>query len=64
LNAREYGDVLMIPDAVTSDQMSQFFEPLGSVEELSKKYRFMHEKQSYEGTAYGIAITGNASRFV
>jgi raffinose/stachyose/melibiose transport system substrate-binding protein len=64
LNTQEYGDVLLIPDAVTSDQMSQFFEPLGPVEELSRKYRFMNEKQSFEGTAYGIAITGNASGLV
>jgi ABC-type glycerol-3-phosphate transport system substrate-binding protein len=63
LNTQEYGDVLMIPDAVTKDQLSQFFEPLGTLEEMSRKYRFATEK-AYEGQVYGIAITGNANGFV
>jgi len=63
LNTQEYGDVLMLPDAVTKDQLSQFFEPLGSLEEMSRKYRFATEK-AYEGQVYGIAITGNANGFV
>ncbi|TQM42967.1 ABC transporter substrate-binding protein [Pseudonocardia cypriaca] len=63
LNAQEYGDVLMLPDAVTKDQLPQFFEPLGTLEEMSRKYRFATEK-AYEGQVYGIAITGNANGFV
>jgi raffinose/stachyose/melibiose transport system substrate-binding protein len=63
LNTQEYGDVLMLPDAVTKDQLPQFFEPLGTLEEMSRKYRFAAEK-AYEGQVYGIAITGNANGFV
>jgi ABC-type glycerol-3-phosphate transport system substrate-binding protein len=63
LNTQEYGDVLMLPDAVTKDQLPEFFEPLGSLEEMSRKYRFATEK-AYEGQVYGIAITGNVNGFV
>ncbi|NDL60925.1 ABC transporter substrate-binding protein [Phytoactinopolyspora mesophila] len=63
LNTEEYGDVLMIPAAVTRDQLPDFFEPLGTVEELGEKYRFV-EEQAYEGDVYGISITGNANGYV
>jgi ABC-type glycerol-3-phosphate transport system substrate-binding protein len=63
LNTQEYGDVLLIPGAVSKDQYPQFFEPLGTVEEMSREYRFATEA-AYEGQVYGIAITGNANGFV
>src|SRR6218665_3482647 len=36
-----YGDVLLTPDAIGVDQQPDFFEPLGSVDELSEEYRFV-----------------------
>jgi len=63
MNTKDYGDVLLIPGSVTADQLSQFFEPLGSVEELKKTYRFTTE-QSYQGQCYGLSITGNAQGLV
>jgi ABC-type glycerol-3-phosphate transport system substrate-binding protein len=63
MNTPEYGDVLLIPNSVTPDQLPTFFEPLGTVEEMSQKYRFTRE-QAYEGQVYGVAITGNASGLV
>ncbi len=63
MNTQEYGDVLLIPATVINEQLPTFFEPLGTVAELSKKYRFVSE-QSYEDKVYGIAITGNAFGFV
>ncbi|MFC7549578.1 ABC transporter substrate-binding protein [Plantactinospora sp. GCM10030261] len=63
MNTKEYGDVLVIPNSITSDQLPTFFEPLGTVEEMGKKYRFVHEQASGD-TVYGIAITGNAQGFV
>jgi ABC-type glycerol-3-phosphate transport system substrate-binding protein len=63
LNTEDYGDVLLIPNTVTPDQFPLFFEPLGSVEELSETYRFVEEK-AFEGIGYGIAITGNAQGIV
>ena len=59
LSTEDYGDVLVIPNTVTRDQLPQFFEPLGKVDDLKKTYRFVDE-QSYDGVGYGIAITGNA----
>ncbi|MEO3745804.1 ABC transporter substrate-binding protein [Plantactinospora sp. B5E13] len=64
MNTREYGDVLLIPNSVTADMLPTFFEPLGSVDDLDDKYRFVRSEQSFEGTVYGLAITGNAQGFV
>lgn len=63
MNSKEYGDVLLIPDDVPSKELPNFFEPLGSVEELGKKYMFITEK-AYDNKAYGIAIVGNAQGIV
>jgi len=63
MNTKDYGDVLLIPNSITADQLSTYFEPLGTVDQLKQKYRFITE-QAYQGKAYGIAITGNAQGFV
>ncbi|MEJ3404481.1 extracellular solute-binding protein [Rathayibacter sp. YIM 133350] len=63
MNTNDYGDVLLIPNSVTKDQLPNFFEPLGKADTLKKTYRFIDE-QTYDGDAYGIAITGNASGLV
>ncbi|MFV0632455.1 ABC transporter substrate-binding protein [Demequina sp.] len=55
-----YGDVLMIPSSVPADEFPTFFEPLGTVDELSETYRFQ-APASYDGTQYGIALGGNAN---
>lgn len=60
MNTKEYGDVLVIPNSITPEQLPTFFEPLGTVDELGAKYRFINE-QAYKGTVYGIATTGNAN---
>jgi len=64
MNSPDYGDVLLIPNSVTADQLPSFFEPLGSVDDLKKKYRFVSSEQAYQGQVYGVAITGNAQGFV
>ncbi len=64
LNTSNYGDVLLIPNSVTPKQLPTFFEPLGTVDDLAKKYRFVKSEQNYQGKSYGIAITGNANGFV
>ncbi|MFC8191531.1 ABC transporter substrate-binding protein [Cellulomonas sp. NPDC057328] len=63
LNSQDYGDVLLIPNAVTKDQLPTFFEPLGSVGELGEKYRFINE-MAYEDQVYGIATFGSAMGYV
>ncbi|TQO20265.1 carbohydrate ABC transporter substrate-binding protein (CUT1 family) [Rhodoglobus vestalii] len=55
-----YGDVLLIPASVPANQYSDFFEPLGSTDELSETYRFQ-DSASFDGTSYGIALGGNAN---
>ncbi len=60
LNTTDYGDVLNIPPSLSADKFVQFFSPLGTVEELGKKYQFISEG-AYDGTVYGIATTGNAN---
>ncbi|VTR75768.1 ABC transporter substrate-binding protein [Cellulomonas hominis] len=59
LSSQDYGDVLLIPNTVTKDQLPQFFEPLGTTAELEGTYRFLPE-QSYDGQVYGIATFGTA----
>ena len=52
----EYGDVLLIPDAVPTSAYPNYFEPLGTVEELSENYRegYLYSKW-YDGQVYGLA---------
>src|SRR5690348_16584919 len=49
LNTTDYGDVLNIPPAVSADKFADFFTPLGSVDDLGKKYNFINEG-AYDGT--------------
>jgi ABC-type glycerol-3-phosphate transport system substrate-binding protein len=63
MNTTEYGDVLLIPNSVKPEQYADFFEPMGSVEEMSQTYRFVQEK-AFDGQVYGLAQTGNASGYV
>jgi ABC-type glycerol-3-phosphate transport system substrate-binding protein len=63
MNTPEYGDVLLIPNSVKPEQYADFFEPLGTVDELSQTYRFVQEK-AFDGNVYGLAQTGNANGYV
>ena len=63
LSGGDYGDVLLIPNTVAVNQLSQFFEPLGTVDELKAKYRFVGEK-AYDGKVYGLSLGGVANGFV
>jgi ABC-type glycerol-3-phosphate transport system substrate-binding protein len=63
LSSGEYGDVLLIPNTVAVDQLGQFFEPLGTVDEIRARYRFADEK-AYDGKVYGLSLGGVANGFV
>ncbi|MFF5075691.1 ABC transporter substrate-binding protein [Actinoplanes sp. NPDC000266] len=63
LSGGDYGDVLLIPNSVARPEFSQFFEPLGTVGELSKTYRFTDEK-AYDGQVYGLSLGGIAKGLV
>ncbi|QIK84675.1 ABC transporter substrate-binding protein [Sanguibacter sp. HDW7] len=64
MGTEQYGDVLLIPNKITKDQFPQYFEPIGTVDEAAKTYRFVKTEGSLDGTLYGLAITGNASGYV
>ncbi|MFN7250388.1 MAG: ABC transporter substrate-binding protein [Anaerobacillus sp.] len=63
MNTKDYGDVLLIPNDVAAPELGHFFEPLGSVEELSQKYLFTNE-MAYDGLSYGIPVMVNAMGIV
>lgn len=64
MGTEAYGDVLLIPNKITSDKFAQYFEPLGTVADFKDTHRFVATEGSYQGTLYGLAITGNASGYV
>lgn len=51
----DYGDVLLIPNAVSNAKLQEYFEPLGTLEELSGKYneKYLQARQQ-EGVIYGL----------
>ncbi|WP_324787453.1 ABC transporter substrate-binding protein [Streptomyces sp. H51] len=63
MNTDNYGDVLMIPNAIAKKDYPSFFASLGSAGELSRKYRFT-DKANVDGKVYGLATVGNADGFV
>lgn len=56
MQTKEYGDVLMIPDAVPTSDYGSYFTPLGSVDELKDKYNenYLYSKW-YNDQVYGLA---------
>lgn len=63
MNTTNYGDVLAIVGTITPDQLPDFFEPLGDVEEMEETYRLLRDK-AFEGKAYGIPVVGNTQGIV
>lgn len=60
LKSGDYGDVLLIPEAVTNDQLAQYFEPLGTVEELADSYNEMYlQERAVNGVVYGLPRYAN-----
>ncbi|MGN0496252.1 MAG: ABC transporter substrate-binding protein [Lachnospiraceae bacterium] len=62
LNAGDYGDVCMVPTSVKASDYATYFEPFGTIEELSEQYdeRFLSSR-SYDGVVYGLPSGANAS---
>ncbi len=60
MSTEEYGDVLMVPkENFTIDQLPNFFEPLGSFDELSQQYLFMTDAR-FDNVCYGVPTVVNA----
>jgi ABC-type glycerol-3-phosphate transport system substrate-binding protein len=64
MNTTDYGDVLLIPPALTADKFANFLTPLGTAADLGKKYMFIPSEGTYNGTVYGISVTGNGQGLV
>ena len=67
MNTENYGDVLLIPPAISPADFPKFFSPLGSAADLSKKYSWIDSGTAdgtLDGQAYGLATFGNANGFV
>ncbi|MBQ9384023.1 MAG: carbohydrate ABC transporter substrate-binding protein [Ruminiclostridium sp.] len=60
MNTTDYGDVLFIPDTVKLSDLANFFEPLGTYDEIDSVYNWADAKM-YDGVVYGIAHRGNVS---
>ncbi|KQQ93297.1 ABC transporter substrate-binding protein [Leifsonia sp. Leaf325] len=63
LGGGEYGDVLALPNGLAANQYAEFFEPLGSTEDLAEKWRFVGET-AFDGQSYGLSLGGVASGLV
>lgn len=63
MSTTEYGDVLLMPDVAPS-QYADYFEPLGTVDEMKTKYRYIESKGSYDGQVYALTTFGVASGMV
>ncbi|RDY25120.1 carbohydrate ABC transporter substrate-binding protein [Romboutsia weinsteinii] len=55
MNTKDYGDVLFVPFVLnaTPQEYSNYFEPLGSIEELEKEYMDVTEAD-HDSTVYGL----------
>lgn len=58
MSTRDYGDVLLIPTSVPMKDLPDYFEPMGSVADLSSKYTGLEER-AVNGQSYGIPVTIN-----
>lgn len=47
-------DVTYFPSFIPSEEATEYFEPLGTYDELSKKYNFLEQGRYYEDLIYGI----------
>lgn len=65
MQTEEYGDVLALPNSVPNTDFANYFEPLGTVDELKDKYKeeFLTAKY-FDGQVYGLASTINAQGIV
>lgn len=54
LESGDYPDVLFVPGSVGSDKYAEYFEPLGTRDELEKKYQYLEGSKLIKDTVYGI----------
>lgn len=54
MESGDYPDVLFVPGSVGSDKYAEYFEPLGTRDELEKKYQYLEGSKLIKDTVYGI----------
>lgn len=67
MNTDDYGDVLLIPPAVSRSDYGKFFSPLGDAAQLDTTYNwtsFGTTDGAATGPVFGLAVFGNANGFV
>ncbi|MBQ9765707.1 MAG: GGDEF domain-containing protein [Lachnospiraceae bacterium] len=50
----DYGDVMYIPGFMSSDEITDYFEPLGDYNLLSEKYNYIDQGRHFDNIVYGI----------
>lgn len=55
MNTKDYGDVQFLPVQMPIEDIPNFFEPLGSLDEMEQNYLGVEER-AVDGTVYGIPI--------
>ncbi|MET7424843.1 extracellular solute-binding protein [Dactylosporangium sp. NPDC005555] len=63
MNTENYGDVLLIPNTVVTEDYPKYFAPLGSAADLSAKYSFT-DKAKVADKVYGVAGFAYVNGFV
>lgn len=65
MQTEEYGDVLCVPEYMATGDLQNYFEPLGTPEELGEKYeqKYLY-KRYYGGKVYGIPSIINVQGIV
>lgn len=64
MESGDYADVLFIPGSMSSDNMGKYFEPLGTVDELSEKYNYIDKSFKNGDVVYGIPSYAYTSGFL
>ena len=54
LESGDYGDVILVPGSISSDQLSNYFEKLGSAQELRRKYNYLEQSKQDGDDVYGL----------
>lgn len=54
IESGDYPDVLFVPGSIGSDKYAEYFEPLGSRDELEKKYQYLEGSKLIKDTIYGL----------
>ena len=60
LSGGDYGDVMLIPSSVAARNLSYYYAPIGTLDDVSASWRYVSQK-AFEGTVYGLPTYGNVN---